>query len=164
MTLKLGLLPRQAQDERTASRPTTPASRVACTAVYKNPARCTRLGCKGDAAEPRGDTTPLPAPFSHAERSCAMTASGLTGARLKRKRCFLQAARQSIVMLKRGSLPWPAPGAAAAAVGDNSTAGRKRQETIAVIGPLANSTGYLLGSKPRTSSNAILSFESTIIG
>ena len=64
-------------------------------------------------------------------------------------------------MLKRGSLPWPAP---AAAVGDNITAGRKRQETIAVIGPLANSTGYLLGAKQRTILNAILSFESTIIG
>ena len=83
---------------------------------------------------------------------------------MKRKRRFLQAASQSIVMLKRGSLPWPAPGAAAAAVGDNCTAGHKKRETIAVIGPLANFTGYLLGAKQRTSSNAILSFESTIIG
>ena len=41
----------------------------------------------------------------------------------------LEAARQSVVMLKRGSLPWAARG-----------------ERIAVIGPLANSTGYLLGA------------------
>ena len=41
----------------------------------------------------------------------------------------LEAARQSVVLLKRGSLPW------------GTASG-----TIAVIGPLANSTGYLLGT------------------
>ena len=47
------------------------------------------------------------------------------------------AARQSIVMLKRGSLPWPAP---------STTNPLLKRETIAVIGSLANATGYLLGT------------------
>lgn len=48
---------------------------------------------------------------------------GRTGSRIN-----AEAAQQSVVMLKRGSLPWPS------------------SDTIAVIGPLANSTGYLLGT------------------
>lgn len=63
---------------------------------------------------------------------------GRTGAQLN-----LEAARQSVVMLKRGSLPWPTKDPAVTTASDKHGSGGSR---LAVVGPLANSTGYLLGT------------------
>ena len=73
-----------------------------------------------------------------------------TGAELN-----IEAARQSVVMLKRGSLPWPTAKDSASRSADfrvhsrgfsGGDAGSGGVSRLAVVGPLANSTGYLLGT------------------